>query len=267
MLKIIQMASFYKQKQLIWAAFVFYPVCFAYFSFQIKISKMTEKEIRASFLEALVIKSMVKQKVYTNTKHTFTILKKVLIQLEKDYNAAIKDKVDQAILPDYKDRGPFEAEFKIGGDLLIFSMHSNVFEFDDKHPVWKTKYLKEDPMRSYCGTINIYNFLADSFKYNRNNDLGYLVARIFVNKDNHFFVEGKRQSDEEVKDYEMDTISPGIIRQIVETAIQYSIEFDLLIPHYDQVKMATVDQMRQKISHSKMITGKRLGFAFNSDDV
>ncbi len=228
---------------------------------------MTDKEIRASFLEALVIKTTVKQKVYENTRLCFTILKKVLNQLEKDYREAIKTKIPGSALPGYTDRGPFEVEFKVGGDLLIFSMHSNVFEFDDKHPVWNTGYIKDDPMRSYCGTINIYNFLADSFKYNRVNDLGYLVARIFINKDNHFFVEGKRQADEVVKDFAIDTISPGIIRQIVETAIQYSIEFDLLVPLYDQVKVATVDQMRQKISHSKMITGKRLGFAFNSDDV
>ena len=207
---------------------------------------MTEKEVRASFLEALVIKSTVKQQVYENTRLTFTILKKVLNQLEKDYIKAVKGKVPDMVLPQYHDRAPFEVEFKLGGDLLIFSMHSNVFEFDDKHPVWKTKYIEKDSLRSYCGVINIYNFLADSFKYNRVNDLGYLVARIFVNKDKHFFVEGKRQSDEVVKDFAIDTISPGLVRQIVETAIQYSIEFDLLLPVYDQVKVATVDQMRQK---------------------
>jgi hypothetical protein len=228
---------------------------------------MTEKEVRASFLEALVIKSTVKQKVYNNTVTTFTILKKVLKQLEKDYQHAVKDKLTAVSMPYFKERGPFELEFKVGGDLLIFSMHSNVFDFDDKHPIWNTPYLKEDPMRSYCGTINIYNFLADSFKYNRVNDLGYLVARLFVNKDNHFFVEGKNQTDENVKDFAIDSISPGIIRQIVETAIQFSIEFDLLVPSYDQVKVATVNQMHQKVSHSKMTTGKRLGFSFSADDV
>lgn len=228
---------------------------------------MTDKEIRASLLEALIIKSTTKQKAYQNTRKTFTILKKVLKKLEEDYLEVVQEKVPSAVLPQFKDRGPFETEFKIAGDLLIFSMHSNVFEFDDKHPVWKTPYIKDDPLRSYCGTINIYNFLADSFKYNRRNDIGYLVARIFINKDNHFFVEGKRQSAEIVKDFAVDTISPGIVRQIVETAIQYSIEFDLLVPLYDQVKVATVEQMKQKMSHSKMATGKRLGFTFNSDDV
>ncbi len=228
---------------------------------------MTEKEVRDSLIEAFVIKSTVKQKAYENTLQTFYILNKVLKQLEETYLSKLKDEVPTVVLPVYKERGPFEAEFKIGVDLLIFSMHSNVFEFDDKHPVWKTAYLKEDPLRSYCGIINIYNFLYDSFKYNRVNDLGYLVARIFINKDNHFFVEGKRQADELVKDFALDAISPGVLRQIIETAIQYCIEFDLLAPLYDQVKIATVDQMNQKMSFSKMITGKRLGFGFNSDDV
>ena len=228
---------------------------------------MTEKEIRESLVEALVIKSNVKQKVFENTRNSFILLKKVLKNLEQNYLELTKDKIPDSMLPFYKDKGPFEAEFKIGSDMLVFSMHSNVFEFDDKHPAWKTSYVKEDPMRSYCGTINLYNFLADSFKYNRLNDLGYLVARIFVNKDNHFFVEGKRQVEENVKNFAVDTISPGVLRQIVETAVQYSIEFDLLVPLYDHVKVATVDQMRQKMSHSKMTTGKRLGFTFNSDDV
>jgi hypothetical protein len=228
---------------------------------------MNEKETREALLEAFVIKSNVKQRVYSNTLQAFKILKKVLKTLEKNYITVLKDQVSNPSLPSFKERGPFEAEFEIGGDILIFSMHSNVFEFDNKHPILKSQYIEEDPLRSYCGMINIYNFLADSFKYNRMNDLGYLVARVFINKDNHFFVEGKRQTEENVKSFAIDTISPGILRQIVETAIRYCIEFDLLVPPYDQVKLATVEQMREKISHSRMVTGKRLGFAFNADDV
>jgi hypothetical protein len=228
---------------------------------------MKEKEIRASLLEAFVIKSTIKQKVYANTLLSFKILKKVLKSLEKEYHSIIKDQVAHSIMPAFRERGPFEVEFEIGGDLLIFSMHSNVFEFDNKNPILQSDYIQNDPLRSYCGMINIYNFLADSFKYHRDKDLGYLVARIFINKDNHFFVEGKRQTEENVKSFAVDTISPGVIRQIVETAIQYCIEFDLLVPPYDAVKLATVEQMQEKIIHSKITTGKRLGFSFNSDDV
>ncbi len=228
---------------------------------------MNTKEYRASLLEAYVIKSNVKQQVYNNTAESFLILKKVLKQLEKDYIMVLKGQIPDNNLPQYQERGPFEMDFKIGGDLLFFSMHSNVFEFDNKHPVNKIPYVEEDPLRSYCGMIMIYNFLADSFKYNRMNDLGYLVARIFINKDKHFFVEGKRQSGELVKDFAVDTISPGILREIVETSIEYSISFDLLVPPYEQIKIATVVQMQEKISHSKIVTGKRMGFSFRTDDV
>jgi hypothetical protein len=226
-----------------------------------------EKEFRNNLIETFVLKTSVKHLVYQNTLQAFVILRKVLKQLERDYTNLLQGKVASELMPKYKERGPFEVEFKIGGDVLIFSMHTNVFEFDRDNPVWKLKYVQEDILRSYCGMINIYNFLNDSFKYNRVNDLGYLVARIFINSEKHFFVEGKRQSDELLKDFEVDAISPGLIREIVEIAIQYCVQFDLLVPPYEQVKIATVEQMLEKISLSKIATGKRIGFSFNTDDI
>jgi hypothetical protein len=228
---------------------------------------MTNKEYRESLMEAFVIKSTVKQQVYYNTVESFHILKKVLSQLEMDYIKALKGKIPDNNLPHYQEKGPFEMEFRVGEDVLLFSMHSNVFEFDNNHPMNKIPYVQEDPLRSYCGMIMIYNFLTDSFKYNRINDLGYMVARVFINKDKHFFVEGKRQTGELMKDFALEAISPGILREIVETAIEYSVQFDLLVPPYEQVKIATVEQMMEKISHSKMTTGKRLGFGFRTDDI
>ncbi len=226
-----------------------------------------EKEFRNSLLEVFLLKTSVKQKVYENTLQAFLILRKVLKQLEKDYIKILDGKVSEKVSPRFREKGPFELEFRIGSEMLIFSMHSNVFGFDRNHPVWNLPYIKEDESRSYCGMIHIYNFLNDSFKYNRPNDLGYLIARIYINKEKHFFVEGKRQSEELLKDFSLDTISPGVLRQIVEIAIQYSIQFDLLVPPYEQVKMATVEQMLEKISYSKMTTGKRVGFSFNVDDI
>ena len=44
-------------------------------------------------------------------------------------------------------------------------------------------------------------------------------------------------------------------------------EFDLLVPPYDHVKIASVAQMNKKIQSSIIQTGKRLGFLFNSDDI
>lgn len=228
---------------------------------------MTKALQERNNLENLIAKSTVKQQAYQNVFEAFGLIKTILKELTEEYHDVLKGKVDDNVLPVFQEKGVFEAEFKLAGDLLIFSMHSNIFIFDRDHPIWKTEYVKANGANSYCGVINIYNFLADSFKYNRYADLGYLIARIFINWENHFFVEGKRQSDEVVKDFVKDTINKMILRKIIETSIQYAIDFDLLVPPYDNVKIASVEQMMVEISHSKIQTGKRLGFKFNSDDV
>ncbi|HEX7585251.1 MAG TPA: hypothetical protein VF373_11220 [Prolixibacteraceae bacterium] len=218
-------------------------------------------------LDGMIVKTNLKQVVYRKTVSSFALMKEVLKELAEDYREKLKDKVDENVLPIYQEKGIFEAEFRIGGDLLIFSMHSNVFVFNREHPMWKLDYIKSNPQNSYCGVFSIYNFLADSFKYNRIEDLGYLIARIFVNRENHFFVEGKRQTGEVVKDFRTDELTKENLKDIIEVAIQYAIDFDLLVPPYDQVKIASVDQMQSEIFHSKIQTGKRLGFKFNSDDI
>ena len=221
----------------------------------------------ANPLDGLIIKTNLKQEVYQNTVRVFIILKDVLRELADEYREQLRGKVDEIVLPFFQEKGIFEAEFRIGGDLLIFSMHSNVFVFNRDHPMWNLEYIKTNPLNSYCGVFSIYNFLADSFKYNRYHDLGYLIARIFVNRENHFFVEGKRQSSEVVKDLGIDELTKENLKEIIETAIKYAIDFDLLVPPYDQVKIATVEQMQVEINHSRIQTGKRLGFKFNSDDI
>jgi hypothetical protein len=67
--------------------------------------------------------------------------------------------------------------------------------------------------------------------------------------------------------YGSEEISKQSLQLIISTAIQYALEFDLLVPPYDTVKIATVGQAEAKIQHARVITGKRLGFQFNSDDV
>jgi len=214
----------------------------------------------------LAIKANLKQVVYDNTLETFNLLKEVLLEIEDGCNLKLKG-VDKRVQLDYKDRGKFEAQLKVAGDLLIFSMHSNIFEFNREHGVWKTSYVQKDKTNSYCGIINIYNFLSDSFKYNRADDLGYLIARLFVNKEKHYFVEGKRQLGFLYSSFGKETINKNSLLKIIQTAILYAMEFDLLVPPYDHVKIASVAQMNKKIQSSILQTGKRLGFQFNSDDV
>jgi len=182
-------------------------------------------------------------------------------------NVKLMEEADPRIIPEFKDYGKFAAQMRISGDTLVCSMHTNIFEFNREHKIWEVPYLKDEPLNSYCGIINIYNFLTDSFKYNRLQDLGYLIARIFINKDNHFFVEGKRQAAFQYKNFGKLTVSRKSLKEIIERAILYSMQFDLLVPPYDNVKIISVEQMSAKILSSLQQTGKRLGFQFNSDDV
>jgi hypothetical protein len=228
---------------------------------------MTEIDDRkTTIIGTLKEKSVLKQKVYDNTLESFCIVKDILKNLSRDVNSNLTG-VDTRIRLEYTDRSNFDAQIKIAGDILLFSMHSNIFQFDREHPAWKTPYIQKNKFNAYSGIINIYNFLADSFKYSRLDDLGYLIARIFINHENQYFVEGKRQMGMLFTNYGNEAINKQALQLIISTAIQYSLEFDLLVPPYDTVKIATVGQAEAKIQHSRVITGKRLGFQFNSDDV
>jgi len=211
-------------------------------------------------------KSVLKQRVFDNTFESFCSVKDVLKSLAKDVNSNLAG-MDSRMKLEYTDRSNFDAQIKVAGDILLFSMHSNIFQFDREHPAWKTAYIQKNKYNAYSGIINIYNFLADSFKYSRQDDLGYLIARIFINHEKQYFVEGKRQMGMLFTNYGSEEISRQSLQLIITTAIQYSLEFDLLVPPYDTVKIATVGQAEAKIQHSRVITGKRLGFQFNSDDV
>ncbi|MEN6568567.1 MAG: hypothetical protein ABFC18_01000 [Rikenellaceae bacterium] len=217
-------------------------------------------------LEALNKKAQLKLQVFNQTSEVFSQLKDIINEMSNDLNDLL-DNDNRRIRLEYRDRGKFEAEFKFADDVLIFSMHSDVFLFDRNHPIWKNEYVKQDPTNSYCGIISIYNFLSDSLKYNRGEDLGYLVARVFINKDKFFLVEGKRQKNKVVSAFGKSALGKEELVQIVETAILYSLSFDLLVPPFDLVKVASVEQMNDKIESAKLQTGKRMGFKYNSDDV
>jgi hypothetical protein len=217
-------------------------------------------------VDTLKSKSVLKEKVFDNTAVAFMVVKEILKNLAREVNLNLTG-IDPRIRMEYTDRSTFDAQLKVAGDMLLFSMHSNIFQFDREHPAWKTAYIQKNKFNAYSGIINIYNFLADSFKYSRLDDLGYLIARIFINHENQYFVEGKRQMGMLFTNYGNEEYSKEALQTIVYTAINYSLEFDLLVPPYDTIKIASVGQAESKIQHSKLITGKRLGFQFNSDDV
>ena len=209
--------------------------------------------LRKKILETIVSKSTLKQKVFDNTFATFNDLKETLLEMASEMDDQLDGLLDRRVRLEYRDRGKFEAQIQVANDLLIFQMHTDVFEFDRDN--------------SYCGVINIYNFLSDSFKFNRNADEGYLIGRIFINREKCYFVEGKQQTSMRPMQFGKAEIDSEALVRILESAIYYALNFDLLLPSYDDNKRVTVDQFNTKLDNSKFVTGKRLGYDFDVDDI
>ena len=155
---------------------------------------MNNNPLRKRIEELIVRKSALKQKVFDNTFTIFNELKETLLEMASEMEDELDGRIDKRVKIEYRDRGKYEAQLQVASDLLIFQMHTNVFEFESSHVIWDNPYVRENSENSYCGVINIYNFLSDSFKLTRSADEGYLIGRIFINHERRFFVEGKRQS-------------------------------------------------------------------------
>lgn len=219
---------------------------------------------RDTVLRMLASKSSMKQDVYQRTQEVFNSLKEVLAELAGDLHTTVQG-TDKRLTVHYTDKGESACEAKVAGDVVVFHMHTNVFKLDQSHSLWNTSYLADDELRGYFGVINVYNFLSDSFKYNRERDLGYLVARIFLNKEGHFFVQGKRQLGFLYNDLAENTLDRERLQQVIWSIIIYVLDFDLLAPPYDQVNQVTVSEMNELNANLTMSTGKRLGFRFQAD--
>ena len=223
--------------------------------------------LRKKILETIVSKSTLKQKVFDNTFATFNDLKETLLEMASEMDDQLDGLLDRRVRLEYRDRGKFEAQIQVANDLLIFQMHTDVFEFEPNHVIWQNAYVQTDRDNSYCGVINIYNFLSDSFKFNRNADEGYLIGRIFINREKCYFVEGKQQTSMRPMQFGKAEIDSEALVRILESAIYYALHFDLLLPSYDDNKRVTVDQFNTKLDNSKFVTGKRLGYDFDVDDI
>lgn len=221
-------------------------------------------EQRKQLYDTVLAKACLKQDVYANTLEMFKELKAVLMEVAGDLRGHCQS--DARLEFHYRDRGDFQAELKVAGDVIIFHMHTNVFQFDKSNSVWHSSYIKDNPENSYVGIINVYNFLSDSFKYQRVADHGYLIARIFLNRENHFLVQGKRQLGYQYNDFLNSKIDRVALRNIIDSTIQYTLEFDLYTPPYENMQLVTVDAI-QSVTHSTdLATGKRLGFRFGLED-
>jgi hypothetical protein len=215
-------------------------------------------------LGRLETKASLKQGIYRNTVDVFAVAKKAMSKLASRLHQDYIEK-DPSVEIYYKDTHQFGAEMKFSGDMLLLSMHSNIFNFEEGHRIYSSKYVKSNPDLSYCGVIYIHNFLADSIRYNRLGDEGTLIARILINKEKRFIVEGEGQLGFLYEAFSESEITEEVLTHILELAILNCMDTDLQLPPYASVKDINLHQKQTILAASGYPTGKRLGYLFKSE--
>jgi hypothetical protein len=220
----------------------------------------TEETIKLTLLE----KGGLKQDVFEQIEEVFSWLKFIV----KDLSVSLKKDVqgkDSRVEINFKEINKNEFQLTCGGDILLFQKHSNVFKFDTSHALWQTGYLKDDESNGFCGMIYMHNFLKDSLKFKRQHDLGYLVGRMFVNKEKHFFLEGKKQLGFLYNNFSTEVLSKEKLKEVVLSTISFVLAFDLFIPPYSEMNELAVYQLIEMRQNQSVKTAKRLGFKFSDE--
>jgi hypothetical protein len=207
-------------------------------------------------------KSIAKQATYRFVVDAFAVLsneaKRVVDELTRRVHPDDKD-----VTVEYNMISEHEFDVKLAGDMLIFVMHTNIVTFEDTHAIMKEEYITQNEVNRYFGQIMIYNFMADSLKFNRTNDPGYLLARLMINHDNRFFIEGEKELSEFNKISE-EPITEEVLLKIVKIVLRMAIENDLIAPPFMDVKSITLHQKR---AHTPQLGGgQKIGFRMSYEN-
>jgi len=207
--------------------------------------------------QLLESKSTAKQVTYKNLLSAFSILSKESKRIVQELKKKVKPGHEDVTV-DFKVINDHEFQVKLAGDLLIFVLHTNVITFNDDHAVMKSAYMQEKEVNRYFGQIMIYNFMSDSIKYNRMNDPGYLIARVLINHESRFLVEGEGQLGFLFSTISEKPISELDLNSIVKLSLTIAIENDLMAPPFPQVQFITLFQKTEKTQ--ELGAGQKIGF-------
>ncbi|GAB3589044.1 hypothetical protein [Hymenobacter daeguensis] len=210
--------------------------------------------------EGLKQKSTAKQAIYRNTQAAFDCLRLVSQELVVELTRRLTP-LDSSVVIEYRSINDMEFHIRFSGDLLVFVMHSNIVTFPDEYGPMPSKYVEADFRRRFFGHIMAYNFMADSIKYQRLNDPGYLVGRLLVNIENHYFLEGVQQLELPDNDMSDNLITPSAMRLFVESAMIAAVNNDLVAPLLPEIQKISV---KQKLENQQVSRGSKVGFSFSA---
>lgn len=206
----------------------------------------------------------VELKVRENLKNFYDLFLKVLRSTINSYNDILKERINTNYFDLKQSSLHFELIF--GEDIIFFIFKDYIFKIEESLPIWQSSYLLDNPLNAYVGIVDVYNFLKHSYYEDRREDLGYLICRIFINRENHLYVEGKRQLSVLFNDFAKQKVNQELVKKIIESIILYSLNFETLVPRYEEVSIINIEQLKLLLTKSKYIPAKRLGFQFYKND-
>ncbi|MCE7864906.1 MAG: hypothetical protein DYG99_15315 [Bacteroidetes bacterium CHB5] len=206
--------------------------------------------------QLLESKSTAKQVTYKNLLAAFSMLGKESERIIDELKLATPGDADVTV--EFSWVNEHEFHVKLAGDLLVFVLHTNVVTFDEEHEVMKTTYIRAQEVNRYFGQIMIYNFMSDSVKFNRMNDPGYLIARLLINHEGRFLVEGDGQLGSLFNTISVQPIQETDLNTLVQLSLTAAIENDLMAPPFPQVRFITLFQKQEKTQ--ELGAGQKIGF-------
>jgi hypothetical protein len=192
-------------------------------------SMKSSSTARELIIKSLKEKAVMKLEIYKQSKELFKLFKENLQEINVDLAGQVNTG-ETKLGFNYAEKSDHEASISFAGDTLIFHLHSNVFNFDKSHFMYNSPYIKQDEDRAYCS-------------------------------------EGKRQLGYLYNDFSTSIMNKETSMSVIESAVLYAIDFDLLTPNYEQVKQVSIGEIYY---HSEMLqqkTGKRMGFLFQADNL
>lgn len=211
-------------------------------------------------LETVNTKCAHKARVLTFVNDVFTQMKEEAEQLMRALNEQCSEQCDASLA--FKNISKSQFNMMVGEDVLIFNLHDDVFEIDPSHLVRKMSYIKGDGMRAFCGMVSIYNFLRTSLDKNRSEDVGYLIGRIFINGENHFFVEGKKRLGFLYGDFGSQLFDAHAMREVMMASILHCMDYDLQVPPFEAFSALNVLQIQSINGTTGSQPARPLGFHF-----
>jgi hypothetical protein len=207
-------------------------------------------------------KSSAKQTAYKHICRAFSILEAESRSIVEELKRRARP-TDQDVTVEFNSISKQEFDVKLAGDMLIFVLGTNIVTLEESHPIMREEYIRQNDVNRYFGQIMIYNFMAESLKFNRTNDPGYLLARLMINHENRFFIEGEKELESYNGISEV-PITDEDLQKVVKIALKMAIENDLVAPAFTEVKSITVNQKRD---HSLELGGaQKIGFRMSYEN-